>query len=385
MTIHTYAFPTLIHFGPGARHRLPAVLAGAGSSRPLIITDEGIAKLPLLEEVQAVAASEGAEVGAFTGVAGNPLKSQVTAGVEAYRAHDADAIIALGGGAAMDVAKAVALMVNHPGDLFDYEDGKPDARPVDQPIPYMVALPTTAGTGSEVGRSSVIGVDETKVKKIIFDPRMLPNVALADPELTLTLPAAITAATGMDALSHNVEAYLSKGFHPMADGIALEGIRLVASSLERCVKNGDDVEARGELMIASLMGAVAFQKGLGVTHSLAHPLSTVCDLHHGLANGIMLPYAMAFNAEGVPAERFAAMAATAGADSHDAAGFIAWLKALRAAIDIPDRLDEVGVTAEHLDPLVELAVTDVCHACNPIPVSADDFRAMFSEALGLEA
>ncbi|MEO1271337.1 MAG: iron-containing alcohol dehydrogenase [Myxococcota bacterium] len=381
MTIHTYAFPTTIHFGPGARHRLPAVLDSAHASRPLIVTDEGVAALPLFADLHTIASSAGAEVGTFSGVVGNPIKSQVTAGVEAYRNHNADAIIALGGGAAMDVAKAVALMVHHPGDLFDYEDGKPDALPVDQPIPFMVALPTTAGTGSEVGRSSVIGVDDTKVKKIIFDPRLLPNIALADPELTLSLPPAITAATGMDALAHNVEAYLSKGFHPMADGIALEGIRLVASSLRTCVHKGDDLQARGELMIASLMGAVAFQKGLGVTHSLAHPLSTVCDLHHGLANGIMLPYAMAFNAGGV-GERFAPMAIAAGIEQHDADGFIGWLKALRRDIDIPDQLGDVGVTEDHLDALVTLAVDDVCHSCNPIAVSAEDFRRMYREALG---
>jgi alcohol dehydrogenase class IV len=278
-------------------------------------------------------------------------------------------------------------MVNHPGDLFDYEDGKPDARPVNQAIPFIVALPTTAGTGSEVGRSSVVSDDATHAKKTIFDPKLLPARVFADPELTLQLPANITAATGMDALTHCVEAYIAKGFQPLCDGIALEGMRFVAKSLRNAVALAQSntgatpahVTARGDMLNAAMMGAVAFQKGLGVTHSCAHALSTVCDLHHGLVNGILIPYCMAFN---LPAckERFAIMAQVVGA--KDAEGFIDWLHELKAAIGIPKTLGEVGVKKSHLPDLVQFAVQDGCHQSNPRPVSKEDFERLFSEALG---
>ena len=239
-------------------------------------------------------------------------------------------------------------MVNHPGDLFDYEDGKPDARPMDRDIPLFITVPTTAGTGSEVGRSTVVSDDETKVKKIIFSPRLLAQRVLLDPDLTLALPAGVTAATGMDALTHLVETYLAKDFHPICDGIALEGLRLVARNLTPCVDFARQIEggarellsdvdhrhARGMMLNAAMMGGVAFQKGLGVTHSLAHALSTVCDLHHGLANGICIPYAMAFNADAVP-ERMAELAQVVGANPWNGAGFVTWLTQLKEAIGIP--------------------------------------------------
>jgi hypothetical protein len=380
MTIVQYNFPTIILFGAGARRLLPQKLGEAKVHRPLLVTDEGVAALDIFADVMSILeGADGLTPGVFAGIAGNPVESMVTAGVEAYKTHGADSLVIMGGGAALDVGKVIALMVNHPGDLFDYEDGKPDGRPVDQPIPYMVALPTTAGTGSEVGRSSVISDDVTKAKKIVFDPRLLPPVVLADPELTLGLPPRITAATGIDALSHNVEAYLSKGFSPMCDGIALEGIRLVAQSLLRCVEEGSDVEARGKLMMASLMGAVAFQKGLGVTHSLAHPLSTVCSLHHGLAIGVMMGRAMRYN-KAVVADRMAVMAQAVGVEPT-ADAFIEWYESLAAEVGIPATLGEVGVKPEHLDDLVRYAVVDVCHQCNPRPVSEEDFRELFGGAI----
>jgi alcohol dehydrogenase class IV len=285
--------------------------------------------------------------------------------------------------------------VHHPGDLFDYEDEKPGARPIDREIPYFVTVPTTAGTGSEVGRSTVISDDTTHVKKIVFSPRLLAQRVFLDPELTLGLPAAFTASTGMDALTHLVEAYLAKGFQPFCDGIALEGVRLVSRGLARAVAfarrieqgekslltNGEHLEARGQMLNAATMGGVAFQKGLGVTHSLAHALSTVCDLHHGLANGIAIPYAMEFNTT-VAADRLADLARAAGAKQADAAGFVAWLTELRAAIGIPKTLRDVGVREEHLPRLVEIAVLDACHPNNPRPVTKPDFEALFTKALG---
>ncbi len=380
MSLYRYNYPTAVVYGVGARREIAGRLQQLGAKRPLVVGDRGVAQLPFFGEIVGLLQAAGLEAGTFTEVWGNPVKSQVSAGVEAYKAHGADSIVALGGGAAMDVAKVIGLMATHPGDLFDYEDGKPDALPVNNPLPPCVAVPTTAGTGSEVGRSSVVSDDVTHVKKIIFDPKMLPNVAVVDPELTVGLPAAITAATGIDALTHNVEAFLARGFHPLADGIALQGIRMVAAYLPACVEHPGDLEARGQMLLASLMGATAFQKGLGVTHSCAHALSTVVDMHHGLANALMMPACMRFNAEVAP-ERFALMAQAAGLEVADAAHFIAWLEALNARLGIPASLSAAGVEASHLEALVEIAVNDVCHPSNPRPVSREDFVALFQAAL----
>jgi len=397
MAISQFSFPTRIQSGPGAISLVGPALVEAGKKRPLIVTDRGLAPLTPVTETQQKLAASGLDVAVFSGIWGNPTKSQVVAGAEAYRAHRADSIVGLGGGAALDVAKAILVLVNHPGDLFDYEDEKPGAKPIDKDIPYWVSVPTTAGTGSEVGRSSVVSDDQTHVKKIIFSPRLLAQRVFLDPELTVGLPAGVTAATGMDALTHLVESYLAKGFHPICDGVALEGVKIVAASLApavdfaRRIEGGEralladagHIEARGAMLNAAMMGAVAFQKGLGVTHSLAHALSTVCDLHHGLVNGVAIPYAMSFNAETEPGRtRLAELARTVRAPSEDAAGFVAWLEALKARVGIPKTLREVGVREEHLERLVEVAVQDGCHANNPRPVTKPDFVKLFQAALG---
>jgi alcohol dehydrogenase class IV len=395
VAIHQYNFPTKVQFGQGALGLLPGALREASRKRPLIVTDRGVGSLPWLAALAERLRSEGLPTQVFSGVFGNPVKSQVLAGVEAYRAHGADSIVGLGGGAALDVAKAVALMVHHPGDLFDYEDEKPGALPIDREIPFWVAVPTTAGTGSEVGRSTVVSDDVSHVKKILFSPRLLAPLVLADPALTLELPAAVTAGTGMDALTHLVEAYLARGAQPLCDGIALEGVKLVARSLPKAVAFArrieageralrDDpahLEARADMLNAALMGGVAFQKGLGVTHSLAHALSTVCDLHHGLANGIAIPYAMRFNRE-ASEQRLCDLSRAASADRSDADGFIDWLERLRAEIGIPSTLSAVGVRREHLPRLIDVAVGDACHPSNPRPVGRADFSALFGSALG---
>jgi alcohol dehydrogenase class IV len=396
MAFQQYNFPTRIQSGPGAIGLLPGALKEAGRGRPLIVTDRGLAPLRPITGSKKILDDAGLTAAVFEGVWGNPVKSQVMAGVAAFGAHSADAIIAIGGGAAIDVAKAIALMIHHPGDLFDYEDEKPGARPIDKEIPTYMAVPTTAGTGSEVGRSTVISVDETHVKKIIFSPRLLAVRVFVDPELTLGLPAAATAATGMDALTHLVEAYLAKDFHPMCEGIALEGLRLVSRHLGRCVDfarriaagerqlsaDSHHLEARGMMLNAALMGGVAFQKGLGVTHSMAHALSTVCDLHHGLANGIAIPYAMEFNKVAVPG-RLADLAAVVGA-APDADGFLKWLVGLRAEIGIPRTLVDAGIDRKHLDRLVDVALHDACHGNNPRPVTEPDFRRLFDSAFSGE-
>jgi alcohol dehydrogenase class IV len=394
--IYQFNFPTRIQFGPGAAKLVPDALKLAGRKRPLVVTDKGLAPLPPITDTVRVLEEGGLEVAVFSGIWGNPVKSQVEAGVAAFHAHHADAVVAVGGGAAIDVAKAIVLMAHHPGDLFDYEDGKPDARPMDRELPTYLAVPTTAGTGSEVGRSTVVSDDVTHVKKIIFSPRLLAQRVFVDPDLTMALPASVTANTGADALTHLVEAYLSKGFHPMCDGIALEGLRLLSGNLRKVVDYARRIaagekatllqdeghrEARGLMLSAAMMGGVAFQKGLGVTHSLAHALSTVCDLHHGLANGIMIPYAMAFNRHAVPG-RLADLAAAVGARPADAEGFHSWLIELRADLQIPANLTEAGVGKDRLDALVEIAVADGCHQNNPRSVSAADFREIFSRAFG---
>lgn len=375
--VSTYNFPTKIVFGAGAIDQLPDLLKAAGCARPLLVTDEHVAALEFFAAIKEP--SSGVTPVPFSNAGGNPVASQVAEGVSAYHAGDCDAVVSVGGGAPIDVAKAIALMVHHPGDLFDYEDGKPDGRPVDQPIPFQVAVATTSGTGSEVGRSSVISDDETKAKKIIFDPRMLPNVAILDPNLTVGLPKRATAATGMDALTHNVEAYLSKGYHPMADGIALEGARMCSEHLLTAYNEPGNIEARTAMLAASMMGAVAFQKGLGITHSLAHPLSTVCDLHHGLANAIMIPHAMRFNAAVVP-KRIERLAQTVGA-GNSVDDFVDWLIELREKLGIPNTLSEVGVTQDHLDALVDYAFADVCHASNPRSPEKSDFRTLYLAAM----
>ena len=298
--INQFAFPTLIHFGPGARTRVAEHLSQAGVRRPLIVTDRGLAALPMTAEFAALLGGSTLHVAVFGGVFGNPTASQVAAGVDAYRAHRADGVIGFGGGAALDVAKAVALMAVHEGSVMEFAWDHPRRRAIEHALPHFIALPTTAGTGSEVGRSSVISDDATHVKKIVFAPALLAKAVFADPELTLALPAPITAATGMDALAHNVESYLSPAYHPLCDGIALEGARLAARALPLAVREGRDLAARCDMLMASLMGAVAFQKDLGAVHSCAHALGTVLGVHHGLAIGIMFDHVMRFNAPAAP-------------------------------------------------------------------------------------
>jgi alcohol dehydrogenase class IV len=377
MTIERFSFPTTIHFGPGARKLVADHLKSEDVKRPLIVTDRGIAPLPLLAEF--VAALPGLDVAVYSEIWGNPVRSQVKNGVAAYNAHAADAVIGLGGGAALDVAKAIALMATHPGDILEYAWDHPDVRPIGRPLPYFVALPTTAGTGSEVGRSSVVSDDVTHIKKIIFSPKLLAQCVFADPELTLDLPPAITAATGMDALTHNVESYLSPAYHPMCDGIALEGVRIAARALPIAYRDGKNLKARSDMLMSSMMGAIAFQKDLGAVHSCAHALSTVADLHHGLANGIMIDHVMRFNADAAE-KKMAELARVCGAGST-AESFVEWLVALKSRIGIPARLRGKGVTAEHIPRLVEIAVKDTCHQTNPKPVSAADFERIFTQAL----
>jgi hypothetical protein len=390
MTLSRFAFPTPIHFGPGARKEVAAHLAQQGIRRPLVVTDRGIAPLPLLKSF--LADLSGLDVAVYSGIWGNPVRSQVAGGADAFKAHRADAVVGLGGGAALDVAKAIALMANHPGDILDYAWDHPQVRPIDQLIPYFIALPTTAGTGSEVGRSSVVGDDVTHVKKIIFSPQLLAKAVFADPELTLDLPAGITAATGMDALTHNVESYLSPAYHPLCDGIALEGVRIAARALPIAVRDGHNLKARSDMLMSSMMGAIAFQKDLGAVHSCAHALSTVADLHHGLANGIMIDHVMRFNLPSAAA-RMAELARVAGvagvaemSDDAAANAFIGWLARLKAELGIPATLSALRaprpVSNADIPALVEVAIKDTCHLTNPRRCTREDFEGIFAQAIG---
>ena len=373
MAVHKFAFPTTIHFGPGARKLVAAHLKEAGCKRPLVVTDKGLATLPVLAEF--LSTLQGLQASAYSGVHGNPVASLVRAGVDAYRAHGADSVIGFGGGAALDVAKVVALMAVHPGDVLEYAWDHPGVRPIEKPLPHFVALPTTAGTGSEVGRSSVISEDATHVKRIVFSAQLLAKAVFADPELTLGLPANITAATGMDALTHNIESYLSHAYHPLCDGIALEGVRIAARALPVAVKQPGNLQARSDMLMASMMGAIAFQKDLGAVHSCAHALSTVADLHHGLANGVMIDHVMRFNRPAAEA-KMAELARVAGVPD-----LVEWLTRLKAELGIPATLAPLGVRKDQLPRLVEVALADICHQTNPRSCTKRDFETLFADAL----
>jgi len=388
MSIERFAFPTAIYFGAGARKLVAEHLAAQGLERPLIVTDRGIAPLPLLAKF--IADLHRLDVAVYSDIWGNPVKSQVADGVTAFRKHRADSIIGLGGGAALDVAKAIALMAVHEGDVLHYAWDHPQVRPIEHELPYFVALPTTAGTGSEVGRSSVISDDATHIKKIIFSPRLLAKAVFADPELTLDLPPAITAATGMDALTHNVESYLSPAYHPLCDGIALEGARIAARSLRTAVREPHNLQARSDMLMSSMMGAIAFQKDLGAVHSCAHALSTVADLHHGLANGIMIDHVMRFNLQSATA-KMAELAHAVGAGATgalpeaNAEAFIDWLATLKCDLGIPATLSghaaKRPVTKADIPALVDVAINDICHQTNPRKCTRADFERIFAGAM----
>jgi alcohol dehydrogenase class IV len=315
----------------------------------------------------------------FCDIHKNPVKSDVYKGTDVYDAAGCDAVVGIGGGAALDVARSIVLRVNHREDLFKYDDLVGGDVYVTNDVPYFVTLPTTAGTGSEVGRSAIIADDLTHQKKILFSPKLLAKVVFADPELTLNLPAPITAATGMDALTHNMEAFLAKMPHPMAEGIALEGISLISQSLERAV-NKPDLESRSQMLIGSMMGAVAFQKGLGVVHSLAHPLSALLDTHHGLANAVNIPYGMEFNIAGFE-DKFRRIARTLELKEESGEAVVEYLFDLNSKINIPHRLRDIGVRREHIETLSDLAFADFAHPNNPKPVSRMDFKMLYEKAL----
>ncbi len=382
MAISSFRFPTDIRFGVGAVELVAQVLENAGAKRPLLVTDKGMADFPVVKKIIMQVEKKGQFIAVYSDAQGNPVESHVTKGVTAYQKHKADSLIILGGGCALDVGKAVALMATHPGNLFDYEDDKPGALPIDKSrIPFMVAIPTTAGTGSEVGGSSVISNEQTHSKVIVWGTGLIPKVVIADPQLTVSLPASVTAATGIDALTHNIEAFLAKSYHPICEGIALEGIRLVFLHLKTAVQTPSDLESRGQMLAASMMGAISFQKGLGVTHSCAHALSTCYDLHHGLANALMLEPCMEFNREYQPAKfaRLGNAIGLYGSDHYVGKEFILRIKKLKEQVGITQTLKDFKVQVS--EKLIDTAFADPCHQMNPRPCVRQDFKQLFNEAL----
>ncbi len=377
--IRQFNFPTTIRFGAGAIKELPGHLLANGLSRPLLVTDPMVSGLDFFKEIKQSLAAKSISVEVFSDIHKNPVKSDVLKGGDAFKETGRDCVIGIGGGAAMDVARAIVLRVNHHRDLFDYDDLIGGDQFVTEDVPYFITVPTTSGTGSEVGRSAIISEDDTHRKRILFAPKLMAKIVFADPLLTMELPPFITAATGMDALTHNMEAYISKNFHPLAAGIGLEGIFLINQSIVDAV-NKPDIESRSKMMMASLMGAVAFQKGLGVVHSLAHPLSSLLDTHHGLANAVNLPYGMRFNAPGLENE-FKRMALSMELTTTTGESVVHHLFALNQQLGLPVNLRSIGVKEEHIETLSELAFADFCHPNNPKPVTKNDFRQLYLEAL----
>ena len=374
-------YPTAVRFGPGRIAELPEVCVALGMSKPLLVTDPGIAALPILETALNANRLSGLQTGVFSGVDANPVGANVDAGVTAYRAGEHDGVIAMGGGSALDAAKAIALMVGQDRPLWDFEDvGDNWTRVNVDGMAPVVAIPTTSGTGSEVGRASVITDVETHTKKIIFHPNMLPAQVICDPALTIGLPAKITAAVGMDALSHNLEAFCAPGNHPMADGIALEGMRLIQNYLVTAVREPTNIDARSAMMSASLMGATAFQKGLGAMHSMAHVIGAQLNAHHGLINAVVMPYVLCANRPAI-ADRLQDLARYLDLPDPGFMAVLDWVLALRKELEIPHTLAELGMQQSHVATFAPAAVRDPSTGSNPLPFGVDEFSKLFSQAI----
>ncbi|CAD0185096.1 1,3-propanediol dehydrogenase [Ruegeria sp. THAF57] len=378
--VGNWSYPTAIKFGAGRIKELPEACVAAGMKRPLLVTDKGLADLPITTATLDILEAAGLGRGLFNDVDPNPNEKNLAAGVEAYKAGGHDGVIAFGGGSGLDLGKMVAFMCGQTRPVWDFEDiGDWWTRADADAIAPIIAVPTTAGTGSEVGRASVITNSETHVKKIIFHPKVLPTVVICDPELTVGMPQFITAGTGLDAFAHCVEAFSSPHYHPMSQGIALEGMRLVKDYLPRAYKDGSDIEARAQMMSAAAMGATAFQKGLGAIHAMSHPIGAVFNTHHGTTNAVCMPAVLDFNAPAV-ADRFQQAAAYLGIDGGFD-GFRAFVQEFNDSFAIPRKLSDLGVTETRLPELVKGAIIDPSCGGNPIELTEDNLTALFNAAL----
>ena len=382
--ISKWNFPTTVLFGAGRIKELPAVLAAAGIKNPLFVTDPGLARLPVVASTLAVLDEAGVKYGTFTEVKPNPVESNLTAGVKVYNDGDHDGVIAFGGGSALDLGKLIAFQAKQTRPVWDFEDiGDWWTRADSAVIAPVIAVPTTAGTGSEVGRAGVLTNEATHTKKVIFHPKMLPVTVIADPELSVGMPPFITAGTGLDALAHCLEAYCAPGYHPMADGIALEGIRLVFENLPVAYANGRDITARANMMAAAAMGATAFQKGLGAIHSLSHPIGALYDTHHGMTNAVFMPYVLAFNRAAIET-RIARLADYLGiAGGFD--GFVAAVMKLRKELNVPDSLPEfikgLEMDDARKDMIAEMAIVDPTAGGNPVELTKEGALKLLNQAL----
>jgi hypothetical protein len=370
-------YPTQMRFGPGRIAELADACRELGMTKPLLVTDPGLKDLAMVRDAVAANESAGLPTAVFADIKGNPVGRNVDDGVAAYRAAGCDGVIAFGGGSGLDAAKAIALMVGQTRPIWDFEDREDWWTRVNaEGMAPVVAVPTTAGTGSEVGRASVITDEATHTKKIIFHPGMLPAIVISDPELTLGLPKHITAWTGMDALAHNLEAFCAPGFHPMAAGIAVEGMRLVKEWLPVAVKDGANLAARAYMLAAATMGATAFQRGLGAIHALSHPIGAVHDTHHGLTNAVVMPYVLAFNRAAI-ADRLTSLARYLDLPDPSFDAVQKWVLDLRRELGIAHTLADLGIGEKDVDALVPMAAADPSCGGNPIPVGEPELRAMF--------
>ncbi len=387
MTIHDQAtpgnwnYPSAIRFGAGRIRELPDACAELQIRSPLIVTDPGLAELPVVDLAMTVCREAGLGAGLFSDIQGNPVGRNVDDGVAAYKAGGHDGVIAFGGGSALDAAKAIALMVGQDRPLWDFEDREDwyTRVNVDAMAP-VVAVPTTSGTGSEVGRASVITDETERVKKIIFHANMLPARVILDPELTTGLPANITAWVGMDALSHSLEAYCSPVYHPMAHGIALEGMRIVKDWLPTAVREATNVTARAQMQVASTMGATAFQKGLGAMHAMSHPCGAVLNTHHGLTNAVVMPYVLKFNESAID-EKMIALARYLDLPNPSFSAVLDWVLQLRETVGIEHTLEAIGVGEEQVTTLAPMAAVDPSAGTNPIELTVDNLTPLFSDSI----
>jgi alcohol dehydrogenase len=373
-------YPTSIRFGAGRIAELAKACATAGITKPLLVTDPFLATQPMTKAALASLQAAGLKAAMFSDVKPNPVESNVYAGLEVLKAGGHDGVVAFGGGSALDAGKVIAFMAGQTRPMWDFEDvGDWWTRADPKGIAPVIAVPTTAGTGSEVGRAGVITQEATHTKKVIFHPGMMPKVTICDPEMTVGMPPKITAGTGMDAFAHCLEAYCSPFYHPMGDGIAVEGMRLVKDNLVRAYQDGTDIEARAHMMSAAAMGATAFQKGLGAIHALSHPVGALYDTHHGLTNAVFMPYVLVYNRKAIE-PKIARLAAYLGLDaSFDA--FLAEVLAMRQALGVPHTLAGLGVDEARFDEMSRMAPEDPTAGGNPVPIDQASALALYRKAL----
>lgn len=374
-------YPTSVRFGVGRIAELPDACRELAITRPLLVTDPGIASLPMVQDAVDGCTEGGLACGVFSNVQGNPVEANVTDGVSAFREGGHDGVIAFGGGSALDAGKAIALMAGQTRPIWDFEDREDwYTRVNEEGMAPVVAVPTTSGTGSEVGRAAVITDERDHTKKIIFHPKMMPAIVIDDPALTAALPADLTAAVGMDALSHNLEAYCSPLYHPMAEGIAVEGMRLIKEWLPQACRDGENLNARANMQVASTMGATAFQKGLGAMHSLSHPCGSVLNTHHGLTNAVVMPYVLNFNRPAIE-HKMTALARYLDLQNPSFAAVLDWILELRESIGIPHTLSELNVRENHAERLSKMAEVDPSSPTNPVPLNAAVLRRLYLQAI----